>query len=903
MGCLAEDELYELGRGRALSDAPEVEAHLADCAVCATVLAAVLEEQAAAGAAPPRPWGALAGRALGPYRLEAQIGAGGMGAVYRAWDERLHRNVAVKVLPGHAGAAPELTRRLETEARAAAAISHPNVVAVYDVGSADGIAYVVQELVRGESLRSLLERNAVSPARALALAVDLARGLGAAHAEGVVHRDLKPENLLVTDEGTLKILDFGLAKLAGEAPGLDVTAPGAVHGTVGYLAPETARGEPADARADLFAVGAIIYELATGQRAFGGASYAERLTAVLRDTPTLAGPLGPIVARCLDKDPKRRFQSAQDLAWALESLAGAPAVAPPASAAVAPPASAAVAPAPVATGRPSRRVFLGGVLAAGVAGVVLGDRLRRRLTPAPPRPPEFRQLTYRHGRLMSARFTRDGASIVFGAAWDGGPLAAYLLRLDGGVAHPLALPAADVLAVSSQGEMALALDRHNVEGQSALGRLALAPLDSGAPRVLADEVQEADFTADGSELCIIRRGGRGFRLELPVNHVLLDVPGWLTHARVSPDGRLVACRLHQTPVDDRGDVVVVERASGRLRTLAAGWDSVAGLAWDPSGERLWFTASASGANSAVRTVTLDGKQTLVAHTTGRLRVHDVRGDGRLAVSVDSWRLRTMSANFGGAERDLSMTDFSYAADISADGRTLLVGEFGTVEANNGTYLRPLDGAPLRVGAGLPLALSPDGTRVAVLLPEDKLGVAVYSTASAEQPAVDLGRLRRMGWGRFAAADRLVVVGGVADRPRRLWRLTLGGGAPRPLTDEGCFGRCELDPPRRRAAFIDRAGRLTILSLTDGTLRALDGDYRDQVVAGWLGDGAVAVRAVGTPIALIRVDVATGAAAPWRQIAAPTIGFKAVDALVRGGGGARYAYSYGQELSQLYLMSV
>src|SRR5207302_9933080 len=190
---------------------------------------------------------------------------------------------------------------------------------------------------------------------------DLARGLGAAHAEGVVHRDLKPENLLVTDEGTLKILDFGLAKLAGEAPGLDVTAPGAVHGTVGYLAPETARGEAADARADIFAVGAIVYELASGQRAFGGASYAERLTSVLRDTPALSGPLGPIVARCLDKDPKRRFQSAQDLAWVLETLVGTPppiAIAAPSPVAIAAPSpSAILAPSPVAAKRPSRRAF------------------------------------------------------------------------------------------------------------------------------------------------------------------------------------------------------------------------------------------------------------------------------------------------------------------------------------------------------------------------------------------------------------------------------------------------------------------------------------------------------------------------------------------------------------------
>jgi serine/threonine protein kinase len=318
--CLAEDDLLELARGRALDDAPDLEAHLADCAACSSLLAALLD-----GADAPA-WGALVGRTLGPYRLEAQIGAGAMGAVYRARDERLGRRVAIKVLPAHGRDSAELARRLGLEARAAGAIAHPNVVTIHDVGHDAGVAYVVAELVEGESLRSVIERGPVPRARVESIARDLARGLAAAHAVGVVHRDLKPENLIVAADGTLKILDFGLAKVRGAGAdgvdALDETEPGAIFGTVGYMAPEQARGEPADARSDLFSAGAILYELATGRRAFGGASHAERLSAVLRDTPPLdAGELGelaPVIARCLEKDPRRRFQSAQDLAWVLE---------------------------------------------------------------------------------------------------------------------------------------------------------------------------------------------------------------------------------------------------------------------------------------------------------------------------------------------------------------------------------------------------------------------------------------------------------------------------------------------------------------------------------------------------------------------------------------------------------
>jgi TolB-like protein len=276
---------------------------------------------------------------LGPYEIVAPLGAGGMGEVYRARDSRLGREVAVKVLPAEVATDPERLRRFEQEARAASALSHPNILTLFDVGRHEATSYLVTELLEGESLRERLAHGTMPPRKAIALGVDAARGLAAAHAKGIVHRDLKPENLFLTADGGVKILDFGLAKLtlpesggmaeATTIPGL--TATGMVMGTAGYMAPEQVRGDAADARSDLFALGCVLYEVVAGRRAFAGDTAPETFSAILRDDPPpLAvatpggGALESIVRRCLEKRPDDRFQSARDLGFALESLGAAP---------------------------------------------------------------------------------------------------------------------------------------------------------------------------------------------------------------------------------------------------------------------------------------------------------------------------------------------------------------------------------------------------------------------------------------------------------------------------------------------------------------------------------------------------------------------------------------------------
>jgi serine/threonine protein kinase len=257
-----------------------------------------------------------------------------MGQVYRARDGRLGREVAVKVLPGEFAANPERRRRFEQESRAAGALNHPNIVAVYDVGEQDGVSYIVSELVEGESLREVIHRGPVPARKALDLAAQIADGLSAAHAAGIVHRDLKPENVMLTRDGRPKILDFGLARYqppapaAGEQGTVTVTQPGVVMGTVGYMSPEQVTGAPADARSDIFSLGAILFEMLTGRIPFERATSVETMSAILReDPPDLPGTIAPavrqIVAHCLEKEPVRRYQSAQDLAFNLRSAAGA----------------------------------------------------------------------------------------------------------------------------------------------------------------------------------------------------------------------------------------------------------------------------------------------------------------------------------------------------------------------------------------------------------------------------------------------------------------------------------------------------------------------------------------------------------------------------------------------------
>src|SRR5271163_3596085 len=276
------------------------------------------------------------GTKLGPYDIQSLIGAGGMGEVYRARDARLNRVVAIKVLPRSYSADTDRLQRFVQEARSAAALNHPNILSIFDIGEENGAPYIVSELLEGQTLRERIRSGSLSSRKAIDYALQVARGLAAAHEKGIVHRDLKPENLFVTHDERVKILDFGLAKLTrpennsgAEAPTVQVnTEPGQIMGTVGYMSPEQVRGKPADHRSDIFAFGSILYEMLSGQRAFRGETPADTMSAILKEEPdelaessrNVPPALERMVRHCLEKNPAQRFQSAGDLAFNLEAL-------------------------------------------------------------------------------------------------------------------------------------------------------------------------------------------------------------------------------------------------------------------------------------------------------------------------------------------------------------------------------------------------------------------------------------------------------------------------------------------------------------------------------------------------------------------------------------------------------
>ncbi len=563
------------------------------------------------------------GTRVGPYAVQSQIGAGGMGEVYRARDTRLGRDVALKILPESFNHDSDRLRRFEQEAQAVAALNHPNIVAIFDVGDRDEGPFLVSELLEGESLRAALERGPLPQRKAIEYAVQIANGLAAAHDKGIVHRDLKPDNIFVCRDGRVKILDFGVAKLAaggnGEPDGATLTisrtAAGVVVGTASYMAPEQVRSEPVDARTDMFALGTVLFEMLTGKRAFQRNTTAETMTAILKEDPPeiteTKPPITPglerIIRRCIEKAPERRFQSAKDLAFALESLSQT-------STANNTAAKAAIASAN-ARSRGKQMATACAIVVAAAALVAAGWWFAgARSAPAPL---EYQQITFRSGYVDNARFAPDG-SVVYSATWDSLPNHIYISRPGDSGSTDLGLNNAQLLSVSKNGELAVRLNTVGGQGYSRWGILARVPLGGGAPRELLDNVQDADWAADGETMAIVRFVPQNlhWRLEYPIGRILLDSIDWISQPRISPDGKLVAFEDHEnSDGDDEGSVAVIDR-DGHERKLSSGWSSVEGVEWSPSGKEIWFAGSDSGSADQLRAVTLGGKLRSITNVPG-----------------------------------------------------------------------------------------------------------------------------------------------------------------------------------------------------------------------------------------------------------------------------------------------
>jgi serine/threonine protein kinase/Tol biopolymer transport system component len=846
------------------------------------------------------------GSRLGPYEILAPIGAGGMGEVYKAKDPRLGREVAIKVLPASFSQDADRLRRFEQEAKAAGLLNHPNITAVYDIGTHEDAPYVVQELLEGETLRAELAGGPFSSRKAIEYAQQIAQGLAAAHEKGIVHRDLKPENLFVTKAGRVKILDFGLAKLTEAEPGGQATSlptatagtePGVVMGTLGYMSPEQVKGRPADARSDIFAFGAILYEMLSGKRAFHGDSAAETMASILREDPpdlsvtgqNISPGLERIVRHCLEKNPERRFQSASDIAFDLETLSGlsgptaAPARAPGKK-----------------RGRLSSLLgaaLLGGLVVGAIvylAGAKAGSRV----------PPSFQQLTYRRGTAWSARFGSDRKSIFYSASWDGHPTEIFVSSPESPESRPFGLSGADVLAVSASGELAVGL-ASTVSGEflktATLARTSAT--GGGAPRQMLEDVQFADWSPDGKELAIVRAAGGRTWLEYPIGKTLYETRGWIGNPRVSPLGDRVAFIDHPVGGDDGGSVAAVDR-SGKKTNLSELFGSIQGLAWSPDGSEIWFTAAQ--ANRSLYGVSSAGKQRLIARVTGSLTLQDTSRDGRVLLTDELRRVGlSVLAPGDEKERDLSWLDWSRPAGLSDDGKTVLFTESGAGGgAGYSVYLRGTDGAPaVRLGEGGALSLSPDGKWALALLhkfthPE----VVLYPTGAGQPRPLPLGSLKAQA-GRFLPDGRRILV--LAAEPGgapRVYLTDVQGTKPQALTDENYRGPTFISSDGTRFLVRGPDEKTSFYSFQTRGLTPIPAIQPSDFVAGWTADGTgLYVQGPGIPAPIDRLDLATGRRERWKEIVPSDVaGVVRISSFVISPDGRFYAYAYSRVLSNLYL---
>lgn len=587
---------------------------------------------------------------MGPYRIDAELGAGGMGQVFRATDTRLDRAVAVKVLPPHRWSDPHLRHRFEREARALSSLSHPNLCALYDVGelnqSGGTVPYIVMELLEGETLRDRLDAGRLSLRKALTFGAQIASGLAAAHQKGVIHRDLKPENVFIVEGELLKILDFGLAiktTTKEDASTIVRTEPGMVMGTAHYMSPEQVRGAALDARADIFSLGIVLFEMLSGRVPFHARSQVETMNSILVDEvpemPGIPEAIEELVRRCMEKDPAQRFSSAKDLAYALESAAK--------SVTSATPTRPKAAPQQVRVERRAPQLLLLLTLASLIAAAAI---LSRRPDPDP-EPPILRTLTY-SGRDSAPASSPDAKLIAYVSSRDGARRI-WLKQLADGTDAPVTSGPADSAPRFSPDGSAILFTR-TANGTSALYRVAAL---GGDPRKLIDNAFDGDWSHDGrnlafiryragadrvATLCIAPVGGGAVRELASTTAEDFIAPRW------SPDGRWLA--VTRVPRNTAaGSVLLIDIESGERRVLARKQPHglLSGVAWTRDGSAVIYVEleALEGAGMQRRGTSAivlhdiddDRARVLLRNPHAAADTVDVAGGGRLVFTEDVTR--------------------------------------------------------------------------------------------------------------------------------------------------------------------------------------------------------------------------------------------------------------------------
>lgn len=845
----------------------------------------------------------MIGQRVGHYRVVEKIGAGGMGEVFRARDERLGRDVALKLIRPASSNNPDHLRRFEQEARAAAALNHPNILAIFDVGFEGAAPYIVSELLEGKTLRERLNEGAIPLRQAVAYALQIAQALVAAHERHIVHRDLKPENLFITRDDRIKILDFGVAKLQNameENRAVEslttVTKHGAVIGTVAYMSPEQLRSKAVDHRSDIFSFGAILYEMLTGRRAFRGETEVDTMTAVLREEPpaanldgaAIAAAYQDIIRHCLEKEPDNRFQSSKDLVFALQTLSGS-------------------APLKAASSFRTRSPKSWAWTLIAFMGAAVLVLITAPLWRVPTSSPNFTRLTFENGTIYAARFAPDGQSIVYAAAWNDRPVQLFSTVGNSLLAQPLAFGDANLLGISRTNELALALHGiHNGQLETMNGMLARAPIAGGSPREVLPDIRWADWDGSG-KLAVVHSVNGHSRLEYPVGNVLYQSPGWISHIRFSPIGDKIAFMDHPALWDTRGVVSLVDTA-GHVRTLTREWDCEHGLAWRPDGKEVWFSAIEKGNGLNLMAVDLLGKLRTVVALPSSLHLQDIASDGRVLVTLNSTRLDMAYTSVEQAQDvELSYHDENSVRDISSDGQFVLF-EDSSEAAGPGyaVLMRRVDGSlPVRLGEGSAGGISPDGKWALSVSTGNKPQVTLLPIGPGQPRTLAVTGVQHLqnGYARFLSdGERFAVNGNDGGQATRCYLIEVASGSAKAVSPEGV--PCGVFSPDGSEMTVSSDGGIAIYSL-DGAKRTIPHLTSDFTPIKWSRDGSLlyGYHFGEFPSRIYKVEIATGTESFVKELKpAVPAGVVLVAPIIASSDGRRFAYSYNQTLSSLYLIS-